>query len=474
MLFNSFQFLLFLPLVVCGYYLLPQKFRWVLLLVASYYFYMCWRMEYIILIAGTTLIDFTVGLAISNAQSRTRKLFFLCASLTVNLGLLFTFKYFDFFSASVRAAFEAMNVTLLAPELKLLLPVGISFYTFQSIAYVVEVYRGNVVAERHLGRFAAYISFFPQLVAGPIERPNHLLPQFHQVHKPKYESLVGGLNLIALGFFKKVVIADRCAVYVNEIFANPSQFGAWATAVGVVLFAFQIYCDFSGYSDIAIGSARLMGYDLMQNFDRPYLSRSISEFWRRWHISLSTWFRDYLYVPLGGSKKSRWRNHFNVFVTFVVSGLWHGASWTYVVWGAFHGAILVLEREARGHKNGNTTSFRAPIKATQLPRIALTFVLVCIGWVFFRAKTMEDAFWVFRSLGDFSKGFGSVVIRSGLTENGLLNFVLLAISMGIFFLSGLLPRNLKLRYNLLFLLITSFLILFLGKNSSNEFIYFQF
>jgi alginate O-acetyltransferase complex protein AlgI len=474
MLFNSFQFLLFLPLVVCGYYLLPQKFRWVLLLVASYYFYMCWRMEYILMIAGTTLLDYWIGIAISESNQQRRKRLLLGISLLTNFGLLFTFKYFDFFSNSLRSAFGLVDITVAAPELKLLLPVGISFYTFQSISYVIDVYRGDVAAERHLGRFATFIAFFPQLVAGPIERPGNLLPQFRQNHRPKYDSLVSGLNWIALGFFKKVVIADRCAVYVNEIFASPTQFGAWATAMGIILFAFQIYCDFSGYSDIAIGSAKLMGFDLMQNFDRPYLSRTISEFWRRWHISLSTWFRDYLYVPLGGSKKSRWRNHFNVFITFVVSGLWHGASWTYVVWGAFHGAILVLEREGRGHKTGNTHSFRNPIKARQIPRIALTFALVCIGWVFFRAKTMEDAFWIFRSLGDFSQGFGSVVIRSGLTENGLLNFVLLAISMGIFFLSGLLPRNLKLRYNLLFLLITSFLILFLGKNSSNEFIYFQF
>jgi alginate O-acetyltransferase complex protein AlgI len=431
-------------------------------------------MEYIILIAGTTLIDYSVGLAISAAKTRPRKLLFLCGSLTVNLGLLFTFKYFDFFSASIRAGFELINVTLLSPELKLLLPVGISFYTFQSIAYVVEVYRGNVVAERHLGRFAAYISFFPQLVAGPIERPNHLLPQFHQTHKPNYALMVSGLNLIAMGFFKKVVIADRCAVYANEVLANPTQFGAWATAIGVALFAFQIYCDFSGYSDIAIGSARLMGYDLMQNFDRPYLSRSISEFWRRWHISLSTWFRDYLYVPLGGSKRSRWRNHFNVFITFLVSGLWHGASWTFVVWGAFHGGLLVLEREVQGTKKGDPNTFRSPIKASQIPKIALTFVLVCIGWIFFRAKSMDHAYLIFKGLTDFSHGIGSVVVRSGLTENGILNFVILTISMGIFFLTGFLPRNLKLRHNLLFLLVISFLILFLGKNSSNDFIYFQF
>jgi len=226
MLFNSFQFLLFLPLVVCGYYLLPQKFRWVLLLVASYYFYMCWRMEYILMIAGTTLLDYWIGIAISESNQQRRKRLLLGISLLTNFGLLFTFKYFDFFSNSLRSAFGLVDITVAAPELKLLLPVGISFYTFQSISYVIDVYRGDVAAERHLGRFATFIAFFPQLVAGPIERPGNLLPQFRQNHRPKYDSLVSGLNWIALGFFKKVVIADRCAVYVNEIFASPTQFGA--------------------------------------------------------------------------------------------------------------------------------------------------------------------------------------------------------------------------------------------------------
>jgi alginate O-acetyltransferase complex protein AlgI len=476
MLFNSGQYLWFLPLVVFAYYLIPQRFRWLLLLAASYYFYMCWRMEYVLLIVGTTLVDFGVGIAISKARERRSKLLLLLASLGLNLGLLFLFKYFDFFSMSLRGAFDLVNITIAAPELKLVLPVGISFYTFQSIAYVVEVYRGNVPAERHLGRFAAYISFFPQLVAGPIERPKHLLPQFKVRHKPNYEAMATGLNLIAFGFFKKVVVADRCAMYVKEVFGTPEQFGAWATGMGIFLFAIQIYCDFSGYSDIAIGSARLMGFDLMQNFDRPYLSRNIAEFWRKWHISLSTWFRDYLYLPLGGQKRSVWRNHFNVFITFLVSGLWHGANWTYVVWGAFHGILLIVDRQFRRKPKTNSEAMprNALLEWRYWPQISLTFVLVCIGWVFFRAQNLGDAGTLFGNLLDFSQGPSSIIIRAGNQTLGLLNFIILAAALALLFLSGFLPRNMKLRYNLAFLVFVSLVILFFGRNAGNEFIYFQF
>jgi alginate O-acetyltransferase complex protein AlgI len=465
MLFNSSQYLLFLPLVVMAYFLIPHRFRWILLLAASYYFYACWRLEYLFLIAGTTLIDYGMGLAIARTTQRPRRLLFLCTSLTINLTLLFVFKYFDFFSHSIRAAFDAVNVTIAAPELNLLLPVGISFYTFQSIAYVVEVYRGKVQPERHLGLFAAYISFFPQLVAGPIERPYHLLPQFHERHRPDFQRMTRALNLIALGFFKKVVIADRCAVYVEEVFSLSAEWGFWATALGVVLFAFQIYCDFSGYSDIAIGSARLMGFDLMQNFDRPYRARSISEFWRRWHISLSTWFRDYVYLPLGGNRRSPLRNHLNVMLTFLASGLWHGANWTFVIWGAFHGALLVCERQLGWDKKAAKPTFRFSF---------FTFPLVCIGWIFFRSENMAMVGHIFRNLVDFSQGPASMVIRSSTNALGSGSFAVLCFCMALFFLSGLLPRDLKLRYNLLYLVLISLVILFLGKNTGNEFIYFQF
>lgn len=473
MLFNSSQYLLFLPLVVIAYFLIPSRARWLLLLVVSYYFYMCWRVEYVALIAGTTLVDYGVGIAIFRSQNGGRKRLFLAASLVVNLGLLFVFKYFDFFSAAFRTGFEIFDITVAAPELKLLLPVGISFYTFQSVAYVLEVYRGNIQPERHLGRFAAYISFFPQLVAGPIERPGHLLPQFRATHKVDYARMTTALNLIALGFFKKVVVADRCAMYVNEIFGEPSHFGAWATAVGVLLFALQIYCDFSGYSDIAIGSARLMGFDLMQNFDRPYLSRGIGEFWRRWHISLSTWFRDYLYIPLGGGKKGKLRGHLNIMVTFLASGLWHGANWTFVIWGAFHGGLLVAERLLRGNR-GLPHDSSSPVTLRQWPMIVFTFLLVCVGWVFFRSDNIGVAWEIFGNMADFSKGPGSIIIRTGQNAVGLLNFGILCMAIGLLLLSGLLPRSLKLRYNLAFLIFTTIVILFLGRNSGNEFIYFQF
>jgi alginate O-acetyltransferase complex protein AlgI len=478
MLFNSFQYLLFLPLVVSGYFLIPHRFRWLLLLVVSYYFYMCWRMEYIILIAGTTLVDYGAGIMISRASSRKLQGLWLGMSLATNLSLLCTFKYFDFFSNSLEAGFQLINITVALPELKLLLPVGISFYTFQSMAYTIGVYRGSVEAQRHLGRFAAFISFFPQLVAGPIERPSNLIPQFTEVHKPNFERMANALNLIAFGFFKKVVVADRCAIYVEEVFSNPTLYGAWTAGMGIFLFAIQIYCDFSGYSDIARGSARLMGFELMANFDRPYLSRSIPEFWTRWHISLTNWLNEFLFTPISLQLRHLRKAGVAIAVmtTFFVSGLWHGAKWTFIVWGIYNGLLYmpyVIRGRLTTRSPATDTSKRLPGISDML-KMGMVFALWAFGLIFFRAESLTKAFQLIARLGDFSRGIGSIVIRDGMKELGILNFGLLGISLLLFFMSVALPRDLKFKYNLAFLLVTSFVILFLGRNSGNDFIYFQF
>ena len=321
MLFNSLHYLIFLPIVVGLYYLFPHKWRWALLLAASYYFYMCWKAEYAILLVISTGVAYFAGLGISGTGDVRRRKIYLWSCLAILLTILFTFKYFNFVNASLRSLFAHFQVPLQIPYLDLLLPIGISFYTFQKISYVVDVYYGRVKAEKHFGIFAVYSCFFPQLVAGPIERAQHLLHQFYERHEFSYERATSGLMLILWGFFKKVVVADRVAILVKAVYSDPHSYSGLPLVVATGFFAFQIYCDFSGYTDIAIGSARLLGFDLMANFRQPYFSKSIPEFWRRWHISLSTWFKDYLYIPLGGNRVVKWRWYYNLFITFFISGL---------------------------------------------------------------------------------------------------------------------------------------------------------
>jgi D-alanyl-lipoteichoic acid acyltransferase DltB (MBOAT superfamily) len=341
MLFNSIQFLIFFPVIATIYFLLPHRYRWLLLLVGSYYFYMSWKPEYIILILASTLIDYSVGLKLGSESRPAIRRRWLLLSLVTNLGLLFSFKYFNFFNDSFRQLFQMANLSYPVPALNVLLPVGISFYTFQTLSYTIDVYRGKIQPERHLGVFALFVSFFPQLVAGPIERSGNLLPQFYQKTAVDYERIISGLQRMTWGFFKKVVIADRLALLVNTVYNHPTEFSGMPLIIATYAFGFQIYCDFSAYSDIAIGAARVMGFDLMENFRQPYYARSIPEFWRRWHISLSTWFRDYVYLPLGGNRVKLPHWVFNILVVFVVSGLWHGANWTFVIWGALHGIFMV-------------------------------------------------------------------------------------------------------------------------------------
>jgi alginate O-acetyltransferase complex protein AlgI len=397
LLFNSFTFLIFFPVVTTMYFVIPHRFRWAWLLAASCYFYMAFIPVYILILFFTIAIDYVAGIVIENAEGRKRKMW-LVASIVANVGVLAVFKYFNFLSANANTIAQVFNWPYDFPLLDIILPIGLSFHTFQAMSYTIEVYRGRQPAERHLGIYSLYVMFYPQLVAGPIERPQNLLHQFYEKHSFDYERVTEGLRQMAWGLFMKVVIADRLARYVNVVYNEPLNFQGLTLVIGTLFFAFQIYCDFAGYSHIAIGSARVMGFRLMRNFDRPYLSRSISEFWSRWHISLSTWFRDYVYIPLGGNRVAKPRWYWNLFFTFLLSGLWHGANWTFVIWGGLNGFYLVFSLMTQGIRDGVARAIglasRPGLRAAW--GVLVTFTLTCIAWVFFRANTLEDALHILR------------------------------------------------------------------------------
>jgi len=426
MLFNSLHFLIFYPVVTLVYFLLPTvRFRNILLLIASYYFYMQYKPEYGLLMLLSTAIDYFAALGMSQTSKKPVKRLWLALSLMGNLGMLFFFKYFNFFNMNVARVLSLFNVSYQPLSIDVLLPIGISFYTFQTLSYTIDVYRGDMQPERDFFDFALYVSFFPQLVAGPIERSTNLLHQLKIHHGFDADRVASGLRLMVYGFFKKVVIADRLAVIVDTVYNNPTQHSGVAYFIATFAFAFQIYCDFSGYSDIAIGCARVMGVDLMKNFERPYFSKSVTEFWRRWHISLSTWFRDYLYIPLGGSKKGYFRTLLNLFIIFVVSGLWHGASWTFVIWGALNGIAIVIERIfgiGKRMKN-DTAGEKKPLSLRFLRGVAnivpmvLTFAFTCFTWVFFRARTVSEALYM---LPRFLTGLGTFDLAQFLSTRVIL------------------------------------------------------
>jgi len=399
MLFNSYAFAIFFPVVTITYFALPHRWRWLLLLVASCYFYMAFIPVYILILFFTIGVDYVAGIAIEGARGSRRKLF-LVASIVANVGVLAFFKYFNFLNANLAALAQFLHWNYPIANLGIILPIGLSFHTFQSLAYTIEVYRGRYKAERHPGILAVYVMFYPQLVAGPIERPQNLLRQFHEEHVFDYARVTDGLKLMAWGLFKKMVIADRLAILVSQVYGNPTAYQGLPLLVATIFFAYQIYCDFSGYTDIALGCAQVMGFRLMTNFDRPYSSRSISEFWRRWHISLSTWFRDYLYIPLGGNRVATWRWQANLMITFLVSGLWHGANWTFVAWGALHGFYLVFgiwTEHARAWLRRASGITHVPALHGAFCVVA-TFVLTTFAWIFFRAATIQDAGYVISHL----------------------------------------------------------------------------
>ena len=480
MLFNSIEFIIFFPIVVAAYFILGHKYRWILLLVASYYFYMCWNYKYIVLIMFSTVVDYIAGILMYRTdKTRLRKLL-LGASLVTNLGLLFFFKYFNFFGESINIIFQRFNIFAEVPAYNLLLPVGISFYTFQTLSYTIDIYRRQQTPEFHFGRFALFVSFFPQLVAGPIERSVNLIPQFREKHKFEYQRVKEGILLMVWGFFKKVVIADRLSEYVNMVYNHPTDHGGLQNIIATFFFSFQIYCDFSGYSDIAIGAALIMGFRLMTNFRRPYFALSIREFWQRWHISLSTWFRDYVYISLGGNRVVKWRYYYNLFITFLVSGLWHGAEWTFVIWGALHGFYLVFAiwtNKFRGSANKwlGISKHEGLYKFTQ---ILTTFVLVYFAWIFFRANNTSDAFLFIRNTFHFA-GHSALNLFT-FSVDFYIAFISIAFMLAVEYfeeytgLYGRLKLNLPLAWKWVVLTALILFVLVLGEWHGTDFLYFQF
>lgn len=415
MIFNSFTFVLFFIAVTVVYFWLPYKYRWKMLLVASYIFYMGWSMKYALLLLASTGVTFLSGLAIEKYFKYRRTA--VALSVIINIAILFIFKYANFTIQIANGLFSWFGTSNQWNYLDLLLPVGISFYIFQALSYTIDVYKGKIPVERNFFFYALFVSFFPQLVAGPIEKASHLLPQLRKNFDFSYDRARDGLQLIIWGMFKKVVIANRLAIYVDMVYNNIESFGPIELAMASVMFAFQIYCDFSGYSDIAIGIAHIMGYNLMRNFNRPYFARSIGDFWHRWHISLSTWFQQYLYIPLGGNRVPVPRHYFNLFFTFLVSGIWHGANWTFIAWGALHGFMLVIETMFKKiqHlyiKKGTFLDF---------VKVIWVFILVVLAWIFFRANTITDAFFAIKSIfGGWNEFF---VMQNWVEFWGGLKFV---------------------------------------------------
>jgi alginate O-acetyltransferase complex protein AlgI len=481
MLFNSLQFLAFFPIVVLLFYALPHRLRWVILLLASYYFYMAWKPEYALLLVLSTVVDYICGYRMSITEDKQKRKPFLYLSLLSNLGILFTFKYLNFFNDSAKGLAEVLGMNYAVPAFELLLPMGISFYTFQTMSYSIDVYKGEINAEKHFGRFALFVTFFPQLVAGPIERAKNLLPQFKKEIKFDFNNVLSGARLILWGLFKKIVIADRLAYLVNEVYNNPYQYDSLTLLIGTIFFAFQIYCDFSGYSDIAIGCARVIGFDLMKNFNAPYFSKSISEFWSRWHISLSQWFKDYLYIPLGGNRVIKWRWYYNLVIVFLVSGVWHGANWTFIMWGLLHGFYQIIEV--------STKRMRGKILPEGLIinklKVVMTFSLVCLAWVFFRANTVTEAFNIIFKLFDFERynfrGFYNLLLSLqgySVFEFAIsFLFIILLLIIESLVLSGFhrsrFIKNPLVSYSVYYSFI--FIVILFGIFSdNNQFIYFQF
>jgi alginate O-acetyltransferase complex protein AlgI len=484
MLFNSFQFLLFFPLVASIHFWLPGKYRWAFLLFSSCVFYMFFIPYYILILLVTIAIDYIAAIYIEKSTDK-RKKGFLILSIVSTCAVLAFFKYFYFLTANITYLSHYFHFSFSQPLLKIILPIGLSFHTFQSLSYVIEVYRGKQKAEKHFGIYALYVMFFPQLVAGPIERPQNLLWQFRSFNNFDYSKAVSGLKLIAWGLFKKVVVADRLAVTVNNIYTDPSGYSGFPLIFATIFFAIQIYSDFSGYSDIARGCARVLGYDLMLNFRNPYFSKSVGEFWRRWHISLSTWFKDYVFIPLGGSKVPLLRRCFNLLITFSISGLWHGASWNFVIWGFLNGLFLCFEVLFSKVKEQFRFLGSVNLKWLGFFSAPFTFFTICLTWVFFRAKSLNDAYYI---ISHFHLGLTKSALVSFLQGDingiGLMQLLLAIVSISILFT----VNYIHARYNV-YMLISRMkswqrwsvyysvflLIVFWGYfQDKNPFIYFQF
>lgn len=476
MLFNSFHFVYFFIIVTSLYFALPHRQRWLLLLLSSCYFYMAFVPIYILILGFTIVVDYFAGIYIENSQGKRRKLF-LIYSLVANIGILCIFKYYNFINTNFSYLLHGFGLSNPIPYLSILLPIGLSFHTFQAMSYTIEVYRGNQKAERHFGIYALYVMFFPQLVTGPIERPQNLLHQFREKHHFDNDRVFEGLKLMIWGLFKKLVIADRLGIYVNGAYNYVDQQDGMTLLLATIFFSFQVYCDFSGYSDIAIGTAKVLGFDLMTNFRRPIFAKSTGEFWKRWHISLSTWFKDYLYFPMGGNKGSVPRWYFNLMVVFLISGLWHGANWTYIIWGGINGFYLVFAIMTKKYRE----KFNTLTGIKKLPRlhlffqILITFLLITFSRIFFRSKTVEDAFTIIKKILTFKGSIFNNGTAILLYSFFAISFLLIAefkkeFYTGSFTLSH--HTNFWVRnsyYSLLVILIILF-----GVFDGGQFIYFQF
>ncbi|MBN1598296.1 MAG: MBOAT family protein [Bacteroidales bacterium] len=476
MRFNSLDFAVFLPLVFILYWLIPRKkitLQNILLLIASYVFYGWWDYRFLSLIIFSSTVDYFVGIQLDKTLNKAKRKLLLALSLVANLGLLGVFKYYNFFVSSFIDMFREFGVELQYESLKIILPVGISFYTFQTLSYTLDIYKGKLSSTKDALAFFAFVSFFPQLVAGPIERASNLLPQFTRQRNFDIESAKDGMRQILWGLFKKIVIADNCAKTANYVFGNYQDIQGPVLFLGAIFFAFQIYCDFSAYSDIAIGTARLFGFSLMRNFAYPYFSRDIAEFWRRWHISLSTWFRDYLYFPLGGSRVNNWLKIRNVMIVFVVSGLWHGANWTFVVWGALNALYflpLILTKSNRKYLDTPAEGKLIP-SIREFYNILFTFILTCFAWIFFRSNTLTDAFGFIHNMFFFkSMSFSLIYFKYFPFVVGLL--IIEWIQRDKQYALEIHSKPIYFRWISYFTVLL--IIFFFGVSISSDFIYFQF
>ncbi len=465
MLFNSFEFLIFFPVVTLLFYLLPAKLRWLLLLIASCIFYCYFIPAYLLILIFTILIDYAAGIQIERTN---RKKFWLTCSIIANIGILSVFKYYNFFVGNINAASNSNW-----PLLNIILPIGLSFHTFQALSYTIEVYRGNYKAEKHLGYYALYVLFYPQLVAGPIERPQNVLPQLKSTIVFDPQNLLDGLRLMTWGFFKKLVIADKVALYVAIVYNHPERYNSCNIMMAIFLFSLQIYCDFSGYTDIARGAARTMGYNLMINFNRPFFASNIREFWHRWHISLSTWFRDYVYIPLGGSRGTIFQTITALLVVFALSGFWHGAGWNFIIWGLLHGVFVIVA----------FLFFKKKSAEKNMPGILFTNILVAYAFVFFRNSSVSKAITIIRSSLDFSSAipfqFG---FRSYYGETGIGNISMMLLLFYIVFMffyeyktsPSLTEMNKLTKADTAWFVFTVASIILFGVFTKETFIYFQF
>ena len=488
MLFNSAQFLVFFPIVLLVYFALPLKIRQYWLLIASYYFYMCWNPKFIFLILTSTIITYLCGILLEKIPNHKKLV--LASGFIINLGILAYFKYFNFGMELIQAVCNILHIQLTVPTFDIILPVGISFFTFQALGYTMDVYRGEIYAEKNFFRYALFVSFFPQLVAGPIERSRNLLKQLATPQRFNFERLREGFLLMLWGYFLKIVLADRIAIFVDTVFGDLKKYHGFYIIIAVILFAVQIYCDFGGYSTIAIGAAKILGISLMENFDAPYISTSVADFWRRWHISLTSWFKDYLYFPLGGSRKGKFRKYLNKLIVFLVSGLWHGASLSFVIWGGLNGIYQVVEEMTQPLREKICKILHINVKTLghQILQMIITFILVDFSWLFFRANDLTTAKKALKQMLKLDNSiilFNDALYKCGLNRK---NFNLMLFCIGILLFADICKRkNINIRQKIIeenFILrcvIISFCALFIlvfGKYGPSmdvsNFIYCQF